>query len=132
MPFKVNIEVSVENMKCYHEDPTINRTSCKILANQEIISNVELKKNMAVSWQGLNLDHLIEALLYAKYYFSSHQANKEIFTVLTDFFTWHIFHLRNMDERMELIKYYAFSTCDVSEIQNFVCAFLLLLKKTML
>ena len=98
-----------------------------ITGSSRILSNLELKRTVAVAWQQLHLNDLVEALLYTKYYFQTGQASNELMTVLTSFFSWHVFHV---NDHLELVNYYSFSSDDVSEIQNFVCSFLLLVEKS--
>lgn len=130
LPYKVTIETPVN---AYHEDITIMEKKVMAISKGErVYCNIELKKTVTMSLRRVEINDLIETLLYSLYYFQEHRATNKIISVLTDYHIWHIFILRYDTENnnLKLLHYYTFSATDTSVIQNYVYSFLKLIKET--
>ena len=122
LSYKINIELNISQAMSYHEDITINDPNKKIAISSKgrVMCNIELKKNVSASWSVLDLDDLVEALLYAKYYLQSWD---KIITVLTNYYTWHIFIFSHATE-LKLLHYYHFTDVNIYNIHTSIRAFL--------
>ena len=97
-------------IKSYHEDITIvKRISLKSEVHR-IYGNIKTR---------VDIDYLVEMLLYSQYYLQANMAVDCIVSALTDLNTWHIFVLVYA---LELKHYYTCSEMDITP--NGIFAFL--------
>ena len=133
LPYKINIELNIPKATSYHEDITINDPTKKLIVSTKgrVLCNIELKANVSASLSVLDLNDLVETLLYGKYYLQPGQSWKKIITVLTNYFTWHIFVFSSHPDapELKLLHYYYFSDNSLYGVHNSVRAFLILLKE---
>ena len=59
--------------------------------SDKLHGHIEIKRNVHLNFSKLDIDHLVEMLLYSKYYLQAGKAANRIVSALTDLCTWHIF-----------------------------------------
>ena len=134
LPYKINIELNIQQATSYHKDITINDPTKKLIVSTKgrVLCNIELKASLSASLPVLDLNDLVEALLYGKYYLQSGQSWNKIITVLTNYYTWHIFvfsHSHPDATELKLLHYYYFTDNSLYGVHNSVHAFLTLLNE---
>lgn len=123
LPYKVKIEYPTLKEK-YHEDiTTVEKKNVLISEQQQVYANIELKKTFSVSLKRVELDDLVETLLYGLYYLQEGRAIDHIYSVLTDFSVW-LFRHNKCEHNLELVHYNHFIDTGMYDTMKYVCSFL--------
>ena len=69
---------------------------------EQVYCSIEMKKVVSTAWKTLEIDDLVETLLYALYYLQEGKAIEKIISILTDLHTWYIFIFKYEKQKLSI------------------------------